>query len=394
MKEGVPHKREKVRAKGSKEIQAQIASFAAEGISDWRDSKHVFENIVGLAESGTKDAVRVLGEHEYTWSESANSTGLEKGDERAVAYKDYLTFLRDRKGTLYEGVTGRYELLDAYPRFASKIEELKKTLESTKPKEHEAFLGNGSNASVFYIESDGKRYAVRIPSTEEISPTSIDHHLSAAFLSKGIPHLEQIVAASYEDGVTVAEIMPGKHMGQLTLADVEAISSEQLGELINTLSRAIEKGIIIDPKPSNIFYDSKEGFGIVDLTSAKAARFGKESSLGTVTGWMTVSFLNTGTYGHRNDELTTVEAHSDALKMAEALLHKLELFKIQVEEKLSSDDKLEALREVQKGIDTIEDNITKLKDPNWVKENIEREIEWSKRKTSVTKFKDWGGVEL
>lgn len=386
--------RPKIRAKTPEEIQAQIATFAAEQVENKGDRRHVFKNIVDLATRGSEDMTRITeAGGEYEGQEVITPAGI----ERTIAAKDYTEFLRSVGGSKYEAIRGRAEILGAYKDFAPAVSELKESLRAhPAPKEHAAFLGNGSNARVFFIEKEGKKYAVRIPNREEgISPDDVDHHLAAAFLSKGVPHLEQIVAASYEDGVTVAEIMPGKEMGKLGLEDIRVMTDGQLAELVDTLTAAHKRGIHIDPKPSNFFYDRKAGFGIVDLASSKIARPSKDQVLAEIIGWAAVSIQNATTYGRPLKEMLTTEEFAQDLEISKAILHVLSHYKDVVGRNLEGADSVIALKSIDVRIQERQRRIDNYSDSDWVAGEISKAEEQRKKKdvSRESKSTDWFTIQ-
>jgi hypothetical protein len=329
-------------------IQAQLATFAAERVENYKDSGYIFNNLGSLVLGDIQDISRVTTSAEYhKEGEGSNRLRVPEGTERTVATAaEYSDFLRSVGGSKYEAIQGRAEMLTEYEHFEPIISRLRSELvDPALRKQHPNFLGNGSNSMVFSIAEGEKVYAVRVPNGKDISPEAIDSHLASAVLGRGIPHLEQIVAASYKDGVTVAEIMPGKESGHLTVDEVSAVSEEQLGELVETLIAVSEHGIEIDPKPSNIFYDPKEGYGIVDYHSSKVA--GKSSAdqdLGTVVGWMAGVIDNAGFYGKPTNLDKTTEDYDHDLEFHKANLDVMKRYRSVVEQKLTGEPLQTALK--------------------------------------------------
>ena len=137
------------------------------------------------------------------------------------------------------------------------------------PDEHPHFLGKGINSRAFSVPVGNNIYVIRVKIGENRSPSGINSYIAPLILGKGIPHLEQIIAASYEKGVTVSELIPGKQIEELTLDDSSEISDVQLETLVDTLVVASKRGIEIDPKSSNLLYDHESGFGIVDYNISR-----------------------------------------------------------------------------------------------------------------------------
>lgn len=370
-------------------IQAQVATFAAERVEHYQDSGHIFNNLGNLALGEAGDITRVTDSAEYHKGEDGNnSLRVPEGTERTVATAtEYTDFLRSVGGSRYEAIQGRAEMLKEYGRFEPTIATLRTELaDPAKRKEHPNFLGNGSNAMVFSITEGDKSYAVRVPNGKGISPAAIDSHLAGAVLGKGIPHLEQIVAASYKDGVTVAEVMPGKEVGHLTPDEISGVTDEQLGELVDTLVAVSEHGVEIDPKPSNIFYDPKEGYGIVDYHSSKVA--GKSSAdqdLGTIVGWMATGIDNAGFYGKPYGSEKTTEDYAHDLELKKANLGVLERYRNVVEAKLSGDEQQTALAELDKHIASGKEAVDNYSNPQWVTERVAQDQERKRQQAERAK---------
>lgn len=278
-------------------------------------------------------------------------------------------------------------MLKEYDSFARTITKLRAELrDPATRREHLNFLGSGSNAMVFSVTEGNKPYAVRVPHGKGISPGAIDSHLAGAVLGKGIPHLEQIVAASYKDGVTVAELMPGREVGHLTVDEIKGVTDEQLGELVDTLAAVSEHGIEIDPKPSNIFYDPKEGYGIVDYHSSKVAGKGSvDQDLGTIVGWMATGIDNAGFYGKPYGSEKTTEDYAHDLEFKKANLGVLERYRSVVEAKLSGDEQQTALADIDNHIASGKEAVDNYSNPEWVAERIAQDREWKQKQAELAK---------
>ncbi|QQS20341.1 hypothetical protein IPL85_02750 [Candidatus Saccharibacteria bacterium] len=342
-------------------IQAQMATFAAERVEHHKDSGHIFINLGNLALGEAGDVTRVTTSAEdHQGLDGNNKLRVPVGTEWTVATAvEYTDFLRSVGGSRYKAIQGRAEMLKGYSRFERTIATLRAELsELATRKEHPNFLGNGSNATVFSIIEGDKSYAVRVPNGKEISPGAIDSHLAGAVLGKGIPHLEQIVAASYKDGVTVAEVMPGREVGHLTVDEIKGVTDEQLVELVDTLVAVSDQGIEIDPKPSNIFYDPKEGYGIVDYHSSKVA--GKESAdqdLGTIVGWMATFIGSAGFYGKQPNYDKTTEEDAHDLEFIKANLDVMMRYRSIVEQKLTGETQQTALKQIDKKLQSAQESV-------------------------------------
>jgi hypothetical protein len=265
-------------------LEAQVATYAAEVVAR-QNSDQAMKLFEGLGDLGS----------DHSCVDSS-------------FYPYYLGFLRTVVGSRYEAIEGRAKILSAYKRFQSHVDRLKNELTKLSSiRDHPAFLGNGSSSNVFSIDIEGQLYAIRIPNENRVLPPSIvDGHIASAILGEGVPHLEQIVAASYKDGVTVAKIMAGKEMGKLEINELKQVTDLQLDELIDTVIVANNRGINIDPKTSNIFYDSVHGFGIIDYHNSKISYNAGVQRIGDVVGWLSGPFLSAG-FNNENQLERTVD---------------------------------------------------------------------------------------
>jgi hypothetical protein len=330
-------------------LQAQMASFATEQVEGRQERAYIFDNIGTLAVQTTGDIS----------DETANG---------------YVNFLRSVGGSRHETIQGRAELLEAFKVFEPVISKLRSELEDPDTrKEHPNYLGSGSNSMVFSIESGDQEYAVRVP-VRGGGAAAIDSHLAGAVLGRGIPHLEQIVAASYEEGVTVAEIMPGKDVGDLSLDEILGISDEQLSEFADTLIIANEGNIEIDPKPSNFLYDPKEGYGVVDYHPAKSFEdptIPRRQSPSLVVGEIASTVIdNTGFYGSSGRFEESVEGYGQKLAIHKANLGTMKRYRNIVEGKLEGDDQRKVLNYLDMKITGMEELVIGYSDPVWVADRI------------------------
>jgi tetratricopeptide (TPR) repeat protein len=272
--------------------------------------------------------------------------------------------------------------------FAPSITQLKFELQSLESiREHPAYLGHGSGSDVFSIEYDDKQYAVRIPGHKAdafISPNTVDSHINGAVLGRGVAHLEQIVAASYEDGVTVAEMMPGKEISYLTAEEIQQITDVQLEDLVTTLQTVSQRGIEIDPKPSNFFYDERKGFGVVDYASSKEkGKSSRDQNLSEIVGWMGTVIANAGFYKGKSPE--TVEDYAQALEKDTANLDILKRYRAITAKNLANQEGLqEALEVIDKRINNIAETVANYSNPEYVTERIVEDARWKKERENAT----------
>ncbi len=359
------------------ELTAQIVTFASQTIPNFNDCKYVMDQASALAEQGMTDLTRVVMRSEYReeFKTKDNKSGsVPAGTIIPVARtEDYRQFLKNVGGTHYCEIAERIIILNAYQDFKPLVEELKlELLQLESTTEHPTFLGKGSNAKVFAITHNGERYAVRIPNGGKVNVSVVDFHISGACLSLDLPQMEKIVAASYDDGVTVAKLMSGKEIGKLTIEDVRSITNQQLLDLLETVIEANRRGIEIDPKPSNFFYDREEGFGIVDFTSSKKL---SKSSLDqppqNVIWWLSTVIVNATFYGTPHKVEMTQRDYADQadrqLANHEVLIRLKDIIKCKLEK---ADYLGDVLQKFDETIANHELTIKNLTDLEWVNARI------------------------
>lgn len=342
-------------SKSPEELKAQVAAFAHEEIEDYRDRADLLARVDDISAGQFENITRNTESVEYHNDESGNSVRTPIGTERTVATKqEYIDFLRRVGGSKSDIIRNRTDMITAYGLFESHVDSLIKDIEGAEDtREHSSFLGNGSNSRVFSMDFSGRKYAVRKIRSAE----AVNSHLAGAVLGKGISHLEQIIAASFEKGVTIAEIMPGSQFGNLSLEEIRQINDGQLEELLDTIIIANKRGIKFDQKPSNYLYDSKLGFGIVDMTSGEQ----------DIASAIHVSFTNMGIYG-RWGSCKTVEEYAKQLEFHQANIDVLKRYRAVVSKKLDGAVLETALIGINRDIDAVQNSIDEYSDPLWVAE--------------------------
>ena len=261
-----------IRNKSPEVVQSQLAAFAGERAEGYMERHDLLR---AIADTALADSlVSTYGEQ-------------------------FAQYLREVGGASYESIRGRVELLCNYGRFKGAVDDLKYSIgQFEQPSDHPAFLGEGANSRVFAADIGNTLYAVRMPKRLEHNPSVIDGHLAAGLLSKKCVHLEQLVAASYEEGVTVAELVPGVDLGKITPEELQHVTDEHIDMLVDTLIESQRRRINIDPKPTNILYDPLEGYGVVDYQAPGDFAFQGE---GETVGVVAVSLSRAGLYGKEFD---------------------------------------------------------------------------------------------
>lgn len=281
-----------IKPKSQETLIAQYAAYTAETIKD---------------EKKRQEMLRILGD-----CAKELSNGMCEDDA-------YHIYLREKGGSRAASVSRREEMLTRYKEFQPYVEQLRVELsEMDDASKHPCLLGAGVHSMAFLISHNGKDYAVRIPKdtprNTSLKEVIIDNHVAGAVLGNDVPNIETIVAASYSDGVTVAEVVSGKEMNySMTVSDMEGITSEQIEEFVQTIINLNKAGVEIDQRPTNVLYDSINGFGVVDYNSSKVvSKFLPDQNLGTAVGLMATAMMSAGSYGNYRPARTREEYEEDA----------------------------------------------------------------------------------
>lgn len=182
-------------------------------------------------------------------------------DKEAV-YRQYATFMKHLSPEKRAEIKHIATLFDAYQPFKEGVAEV-----TSQPNE---LIGHGGFSRVHPLQHEGEAYAVRVPYLQtRVAMDEVHKHLEAALLTRDLQHLEHIIAASYADGVTVAELAPGKNLEQLSPNDMSAITEKQLEDVFLAMTIAHERGVGYDLLGDNIMYDPKEGFTAIDIALAE-----------------------------------------------------------------------------------------------------------------------------
>ena len=333
--------------------QAQVAAFASERIEHYADRRRVFAALSEIALSG-------CGAEEIVPDEFSSG---------AVSQWQYVDYLRHVGGRRHEKIRGRVELLENYSVFAGAVDDLRAALDKYEdPEQHLAFLGKGSNSRVYAVDVGNTLYAIRIPKPERTDPGVIDGHIAAALLGRWAPHLEQIVAASYEQGVTVAEMVPGVDMGHISIDEIQCVQGRQIEDLIDTLQDTQERGINIDPKPSNVLYDLLEGYGIVDYQAPDDFAF---QGVGETVASIASALGRAGLYGKQLDyEKRETYQYVQAVQLANLVV--VQRYQAAARERLHSDDYEVAAGKIESILATIRAALQECGDPQAVEARIDR----------------------
>jgi len=362
--------------------KATIAAFAAERLDDHQDAVRMFQEIGRLAVEGI-DVVRrktVLGESAV--GDDGIVRSIPPGTDRVVVtgdeFADFIKSTRysDNGGSkTQEGIEYRTRVLRAYGDFKPVIDELRAELAVMEdPKLHPNFLGSGSNSRVYTIELNGKIYVVRMASGVRGgfgNGVLIDGHLAGAALEQDNDRFEKIVAASYEECVTVSEKMPGKSIRGMTPEDILAVTDEQLELLVSDLEEARDRGVRLDTHPSNIFYDTQKGFGIIDY-NAEDLKLPRESHriLASIASTLSGAGHDTPLNGTVDRNTITVDDYAYELEVYKANLGLLRRYRALIVDRPVSEGSGNALIKIDLRIQYLEEQIADYSNPAWVTESI------------------------
>lgn len=244
--------------KSPENVQFQIAGFAR--TLPTTERRFVFKNMLEIAGGEPEDATGEISESPYFHPEIKTPVH--------VAYEDYLKYFRETV-VFDPEVLAQRALLDNYPDFKSDIATLLDELPDEHPQSPN-YLGRGASAEAFTFEKNGIEYVVRVAFNKNFREAheTIDHHLRGAVRGIGIPHLEQVIALSYEHGTTVAERIQGKPFARMNIDEIHAMPEEHIWQLMKTAKMAADANIRLDLNGENVLYDARHGFGIIDYTAS------------------------------------------------------------------------------------------------------------------------------
>jgi len=238
------------------------------------DSSDYESNFTQLIES--RDEVRKRGGFMLYGYTPEFPENFNQNDPTAVS--NYLSELLHNESARYKGPFGSASLYDSSPlvdsesaygdiedeiveNYESFREEIEKLRES---KDNSALIGAGTHSDVYRISRNGKQYAVRAVRQMDRRVEIMHSHIAAGARARGLEGLEQIVAASYEDGMIVSEFVTGNHLQDLTVEQLAAIPDAHFDTLVSARLAAMERGVVFDDHPPNTLYDAERGFTDID----------------------------------------------------------------------------------------------------------------------------------
>jgi len=257
-------------------LQAQLAVLANEA-RNHNDMLYLLERMGSLA---TDDLYRETTKCEYARSDNGQLYERPAGTKVFVADLDVQKdLIKSLGGYRNPKIAGRAEALGAYYEFEPAVKDLLSQIDNKTPKTHQQYLGGGHHSSVFSLEHGNQRWALRVAMGRR-NPYEVDYHIAGTIQAGDMAHAEKIRAISYDQSVTIAEIMPGKELDRLTAAEIRSISNSQVEQYADTMAEAHSRKLRLDHgKASNFFYDPAEGFGFVDFTALDTKFSDKQSTL-------------------------------------------------------------------------------------------------------------------
>lgn len=192
-------------------------------------------------------------------------------------YHEYLRWLRDREVS-EPAIQDRLEAIQAYEPFREEVRKLLTRLNTNNFKDLEQSDGFVAQESVavFKIQLHGKSYAVRFDPLDHryrhrqeqlesySSPLLYEGYYQEMIAGKGIPHLEQVIAFSAEDGVVISELVAGKTGTELDYSDYKQITDRQVKEILSVIIHLDNTRIWIDSNSKNWIFHPQTGFTVID----------------------------------------------------------------------------------------------------------------------------------
>jgi len=239
-------------------IQAQVELFADKGVKEFSGDQEKFLRYSSKISKEIDD-----------WNNLPSDLPEDMVDLIQRNREAYFNFLNQEK--FLDTSSVEQNIRNYKDKFQPLIIELKKKTAEGNPKEIQEYLGSGGNGSAFLIEVGGKKYAAKFSK----SITQINYEIKPLIKARGIPYTAQLVNYSFEDGVIITELLPGKEVTNFTPEEAPDYSDEDIIQLIETVKELDSRGLVIDPKASNFMYDREKGFSILDYhIQNKAKNYG------------------------------------------------------------------------------------------------------------------------
>lgn len=354
----------KITPKSPEQIQAQVADFAQESVENsgyfkGNERRQIFQGMGKLAAGAIAD---------YTYTrEHEDMLGTKRWtDEYTIPAGQYVSHLRRTGGARNERVQARTQYQQAYEQMRPVIGNMVRQLtdDAVDRTSHESFVGKGSNAAAFGFEIDGKKYVAKIAHGKEDNAFRSDERFLDLVPGKGIPHLEQLAAISYEDGVAVMERMPGTDMFHTPAESADQATTDQLEDAITAMRAAHAAGIVFDPKASNYMYDPKEGFGFIDYMPQGPPETAQQQTLAQKMEYFVNGLAHVGT-----PQVAIPKTKADYLNNAanaEVSLRLLEKYRVVCAAQPDAETFAGTLAEIDEQVAHKQQLITNVATPGWI----------------------------
>lgn len=251
-------------------IQPDLSS----GINDTRPNAETEATLAVFAkvELKAQDKDKVF---EHLGSIGLHLDGIVVSDIKLPGFTedDYGYFESQKSPEEQEMVEYRTTLLQSYEPFADQIARIKEELKAKPAIDIKGYIAAGNESEVFkVVDGQGVEYAARISRYADKKGDHIDSYPEGTLRGRGIDGLEQLVALSYTESVTIGELLKGKGLEKYTTAEIAAIPDEHFLMLADTLLDSVAAGgISVDGNDGNVLYDPEHGFSIVDYHSSSYA---------------------------------------------------------------------------------------------------------------------------
>lgn len=158
-------------------------------------------------------------------------------------------------------------LIDTYEVFRRPVESIR-----ADANEYE-YIGGGAESRVWKVSVDDDEYAVKIPTgisfrgRPQNTASVVKGRAELALRAVGVIGLEQIYAASPDDGASAYKYVQGISVSEMKQEDADTIPDDQLARLLETVEAATELGIVFDSlntSGTNAFYCTDAGFTLID----------------------------------------------------------------------------------------------------------------------------------
>lgn len=139
------------------------------------------------------------------------------------------------------------------------------------------FVGSGAESSVWRIARDDSDYVVKLANEYSVRGRrrntigATEQKIVSGLRGQGIAGLEQLQAASPEEGALIYDYANGTTLSKMTDQDINNVTQGQVSDLWRTVLSATEAGIEFDWMNSggdNVIFNSESGFTLIDYWSA------------------------------------------------------------------------------------------------------------------------------